>query len=321
MKKVSIIIPVYNVALYLQKCVDSLLAQTYDNIELILVEDGSTDGSDVLCDTLEKTDARIHVYHGENKGVSAARNTGIAKAEGDYICFCDADDFVEKDMYEYLVSLLEKNEADMAMCGGWVDYGMNRCTPFMVPPKQLCLDAKESIIQLHKKTFFSAYIWNKIFCRDLLEQESFQEELCFAEDYDILCRVLPHCKKVICGTEPKYHYVQRDTSICKESYGERFRRAEKMFGRYKEYWQKCFAAEYEVFEAHYMYEIIGLMAVISRSKDYTCQDWKRMQKYVRKHIWSYWRNKEAGIVLKISALFICVNGHLFGLAYRIKNYL
>lgn len=122
MKKVSIIIPVHNAADTLTVCVDSILAQTYSALEVILVENHSTDDSYRLCQELQKKDRRIKVIRSEKKGVSAARNEGIRLAGGEYIGFCDADDHMEKEMYAYLVSLLEEKDASIAMCNGFVSY-------------------------------------------------------------------------------------------------------------------------------------------------------------------------------------------------------
>ena len=114
-KKVSLIIPVYNTEKqYLQKCLESAIAQTYSNMEIILVDDGSTDGSADLVDEFAGKDHRVLVIHQQNGGESNARNTGLRAACGDYIAFMDCDDFIEPQMYEQLVQALEENDADMA---------------------------------------------------------------------------------------------------------------------------------------------------------------------------------------------------------------
>ena len=115
-KLISIIIPVYNVSKYLDKCVKSILLQTYSNLEIILVNDGSTDGSGVLCDELKKTDKRICVIHKPNGGLSDARNAGLDIATGDYIGFVDSDDYVEPDMFQILLENAMKYDADVSGC-------------------------------------------------------------------------------------------------------------------------------------------------------------------------------------------------------------
>lgn len=114
---ISVVVPVYNVKKYLQECVDSLIKQTYSNIEILLIDDGSTDGSSELCDQIEKQDSRIRVIHKTNGGLSDARNNGIEVARGSYISFIDSDDFVAPNYFEVLYNAITKNNADLAMCG------------------------------------------------------------------------------------------------------------------------------------------------------------------------------------------------------------
>ena len=113
--KVSIIVPVYNVEKYLEKCLDSIVKQTYENIEIILVDDGSTDKSGTILDQYAEMDNRISVIHKKNEGVSTARNTGIEAARGEYICFADADDYLMPDYVEYLLTLAVDKNADIAI--------------------------------------------------------------------------------------------------------------------------------------------------------------------------------------------------------------
>ena len=120
--EISVIIPIYNVEKYLEKCIDSVLAQTYRNIEIILVDDGSTDKCADICDSYLKKDSRVKVIHKVNGGLSSARNAGLDIAEGDFISFVDSDDFIEKEMLEKLYEALMEADADMAVCNfRWID--------------------------------------------------------------------------------------------------------------------------------------------------------------------------------------------------------
>ena len=115
--KISIIVPVYNLENYIEKTIEQLISQTYKNLEIILVDDGSTDKSLELCNTFAKRDNRILVVHQQNQGVSVARNTGIKHATGEYIGFFDGDDDIESDIFEFLYNNLVKNNADISICG------------------------------------------------------------------------------------------------------------------------------------------------------------------------------------------------------------
>lgn len=116
MKKISVIIPVYNVEKYLFRCVDSIIGQTYHNIEIILVDDGSTDSSPKICDEYQKIDKRVKVIHKKNSGAASSRNIGLANAKGDYIAFIDSDDYIELDMYENMMKINEEYNCDIVLC-------------------------------------------------------------------------------------------------------------------------------------------------------------------------------------------------------------
>ena len=118
---ISIIVPVYNVKDYVEKCLDSICGQTYKNLEIVVVDDGSTDGSGEICDTYAQKDPRVKVIHRENRGVSAVRNEGLDIALGEYIGFVDGDDWIDSDMYEFLYELLIVNEADISVCSHYIE--------------------------------------------------------------------------------------------------------------------------------------------------------------------------------------------------------
>ena len=116
MKLLTIVVPSYNVEKYLNRCVDSVLKQTYKNLEIILVDDGSTDCSGKICDSIKEKDCRVNVIHKQNGGLSSARNAGLDVATGDFIGFIDSDDWVTEDMYEYLLGLFNKYEVEIVSC-------------------------------------------------------------------------------------------------------------------------------------------------------------------------------------------------------------
>lgn len=116
-KLLSVIVPVYKVEPYLHRCVDSIRNQTYKNLQIILVDDGSPDNCGKICDEYAELDARIIVVHQENRGLSGARNTGLRYAKGEYVAFVDSDDWIAPTMYETLVRMIERNDLDMARCG------------------------------------------------------------------------------------------------------------------------------------------------------------------------------------------------------------
>jgi glycosyltransferase involved in cell wall biosynthesis len=141
---ISVIVPVYNVEAYLERCIDSIIAQTYENLELVLVDDGSTDASGSICDSYVQRDARIRVLHTANGGISAARNAGIAVAKGDLIGFVDSDDWIEPDMYACLLGLMRENDCDAAQIELWETAFPG--TPFKQKPERVDVYTGEDIL-------------------------------------------------------------------------------------------------------------------------------------------------------------------------------
>ncbi len=163
---ISVIVPVYNTEKYLAQCVNSILAQTYSNIEIILVDDGSQDSSPAICDDFAGKDARVRVIHNENGGVSAARNTGLDTARGEIVTFVDSDDYISPDMYMKLYGLMRDNDADIAMCSYMrVDASGNLCGDSQSSGNTEIITGDEALYRLVMPGFFGEYVdlWNKLY--------------------------------------------------------------------------------------------------------------------------------------------------------------
>ena len=172
-EKISVIVPVYNVEAYLEKCVESILKQTYTNLEILLVNDGSTDNSGELCDQLAQRDQRIRVIHKENGGLSDARNRGIEEASSDLIGFIDSDDYIDEDMYETLYRQMFESNADLSMCGHYDVY-------HQIPEKQVAtiqtweLTPQEAIKMVMEAKILSVTAVNKLYRKELFEELRFE---------------------------------------------------------------------------------------------------------------------------------------------------
>lgn len=200
-KLVSIIVPVYNVEKYIDKCVRSLLKQDYGNIEVILVDDGSPDKSGYIIDRLKEEDNRIVVIHQENHGVSSARNAGMAVASGEYITFVDGDDWVDANYVTYFVDLLEKSSCDVVMnknnYSGCNDISNNN---FSV------ISAEKAIEWIYLGDLFVA-VWNKMYRRSVLEENyiKFNEKIWYGEGMLFNVEFLQHVNSVAVGESAVYH--------------------------------------------------------------------------------------------------------------------
>ena len=219
MKKLSIIMPVYNTAEYLEKCIRSVLDQSYRDLELICVDDGSNDGSEIIVDRIAAEDRRMIVIHQKNAGESAARNAGLRLATGDYWGFMDCDDWLEPDMYESLIASLEENDADIA-CGSWFEEFPDN------PIEVKCLDEPKTVFDwqqlmyyIYKRDRYRAFgfMWDKVYREEVFFDENgelflFDEKLKLGADIIYLAQLGTNAKKVSFVNKSFYHYRQRETS-------------------------------------------------------------------------------------------------------------
>lgn len=221
---ISIIIPVYNTKAYLPRCVDSVCAQTYPNLEILLVDDGSTDGTGKICDDYVTKDDRIHVYHKENGGSSSARNLGLQKAQGELIGFVDSDDYIDSDMYALLWQGMEKYNAAVVQIGrDEIDEQGNRLPDVCVPPKQEIAVSHRDFLKellLHKG---DCSFCTKLFRRDLLAGKQFPEGA-LNEDFHFLVELLPEIGEIISLPRQTYHVFYRMNSNSRKTDKEQFSR-------------------------------------------------------------------------------------------------
>ena len=210
---ISIIVPIYNVEKYLNKCVESILKQTYDNLEIILVDDGSLDNCGNICDEYAKKDSRIIVLHKTNGGLSDARNKGINIAKGKYIGFVDSDDYIDNDMFEILYNLCKNNNADISM----ISYKeieneiiINENSNYT--NKVFKYNNIEAIKELLKDEKIKNYAWNKLYKKELFDGIEYPIKMAY-EDVGTTYKLFEKAKKIIWYDIPKYNYIRRGTSI------------------------------------------------------------------------------------------------------------
>lgn len=221
MPLISVIVPVYNVEKYLEYCVDSIQKQTIKDIEIILVDDGSPDNSGVICDRLAAEDNRIVVIHKKNAGLSSARNAGIDVARGQYLGFVDSDDWIEPDMYEYLLNLIMEYDADIADC----DMLETSLRDYTIQPQKdhiELLDRSGALDVFFRisKSNINYCVCDKLFKRDVFEQVRFQEGIIF-EDIDFNYRALVTISSVVVSDSQKYYYFKNAEGISRNSFREK----------------------------------------------------------------------------------------------------
>ena len=208
---ISIVIPVYKVEKYLEKCIESVLKQTYTNLQIILVDDGSPDNCGKICDEYAKRDSRIDVIHKVNGGLSEARNVGISKAKGRYIGFVDSDDYIKENMYEILFNLIKKYNADASICNLYdviegKEYIRNRNNGIQEYSR---LDILKEVL-LDKN--IQSYAWNKLYKKELFDEVKYPIGKKY-EDIGTTFYIFEKCNKIVVTSEPEYYYLKRSDSL------------------------------------------------------------------------------------------------------------
>ena len=213
MDLISVIVPVYKVEPYLDRCVQSIVDQTYQNLEIILVDDGSPDNCPAMCDAWAEKDSRIRVIHKENGGLSDARNAGMAIAAGDYIAFVDSDDWIDAQMYQYLYEAIAATDSDIAACGA------KRVWPDGRPKKELrsvnnyCILEPDSIMEAFiTSNGLIQTVWNKLYKRNVIKNILFPVGL-IHEDEFWTWQAMARARRVVTIQGSYYNYLQRDNSI------------------------------------------------------------------------------------------------------------
>ena len=229
---ISVIIPVYNVEKHLKKCLDSIVNQTYKNLEIILINDGSKDNSDEICREFAEKDDRIIYVSRENRGVSATRNEGIEMAHGDYFSFIDSDDYLELDTFEYLLNLIKEKDVDAVNYEHFITYPNKEEVVHRFAEENYGLfDRYGAQKQL---VYNVAFAWNKLFSKKIIKDLKFDQTILRGEDSLFARFAFSKAEKVWFDSRPLYHYVQSEDSAVRGDFRPSQLTAVKLFEAYDE---------------------------------------------------------------------------------------
>ena len=217
MPLVSVIVPVYNTEKYLHRCIDSILSQTFSDFELLLIDDGSTDQSGTICDEYARKDSRVKVFHKENGGVSSARNLGLDNTRGEWVTFCDSDDFIHKDMCRTLMNNIQEDEdADIIVCGvaDYVnDEVIHRQESSIIQEVEI-YSHREAVLKLLEDDEWKSYTMNKIYRSSLFQAIDFPVGRNLDEDFSVMHQVFHKSKRVLFNRSKFCYYRHREGSNC-----------------------------------------------------------------------------------------------------------
>lgn len=310
---ISVIVPVYNVEKYVEKCIESIVNQRYFDLEILLIDDGSTDSSGKICDRYQIRDKRIKVFHKENGGLSDARNYGMKLASGKYIIFIDSDDYLDIEMISLLYSELKESMADISVCGF---YEVNEDGSILLKQhdsgKRVLLDRKEAVKAVVEDREINSYVWNKLFKRELFSGIEFPFGR-YTQDIFIMYQVFNHAEKVVEINRPLYYYLHRSTSI----QGSRGHKLDwDQFCAYVER-EKQLHSEYPELVPFMVNEVcsfgIGIYQKFIKDSELIVEDEKR-QKEIRKILIKY--RRKAKINCKIKVRFYLWMIHYMPLLYE-----
>lgn len=216
MPQISVIVPVYKVEKYLGRCVESILTQTFEDFELILVDDGSTDRSGEICDEYAAKDDRIRVIHKQNGGVSSARNAGLDAAQGEFVAFVDSDDYVEPD---YLQVLCNHN-VDLSFCGSVRHLEDGSIKDNLIPTVDKGKNEKK-LLQVWLEKGYLCSVWAKLIRKSIINSLRFREDMCYGEDSVFVMSIANRCNTYFCTDKIMYHYVKYDSLTLTKSFSKK----------------------------------------------------------------------------------------------------
>lgn len=275
MPLISVIIALYNPGKHLYKCLDSIVNQTYKNLEIILVDDGSTDSSLSVCKEYAEKDSRVIVHHKDNSGVSATRNAGIRLAHGDYFSFIDSDDYLEPDAYEYMIELIQKHNVDAVNYEHFVTYTDREAVHMLKDENYGLFDRKQAMYQLVHNVMFA---WNKLFSRRIIEGVWFDEEIARGEDGLFSRLAINNADKVWFDKRPLYHYVQSDESAVRGNFRKSQLSGIKLIDRNEPFFKKYYPELYDSVMSNLLHLITTLYLDMRRDK----KDYRNEQKMIVK---------------------------------------
>lgn len=283
--EISVIVPVYNVEKYLNRCIDSILAQTFPDIEVILVDDGSTDNSGKICDDYSRIDDRIVVYHKENGGVSSARNLGLDYAKGKYIIFCDSDDEISPHLAIKCKEYIEKNDLDCIIyCYKYLaeeeTQSMNNKEGCLVPDMEL-LDHTTAFQMILEGKEFRMMACNKMYKAKTWKDIRFPVGRRYGEDTSVTYRIIDKCDRIGYLREPLYYYRKRDGSALHSKINQDNL---QLFDSYDELIEYTKIHHECLLEYAYYAYAIRLFDFISKAIDYGDRSFiKKVRVYIRRH--------------------------------------
>ena len=318
--EISIIVPVYNVEQYLSRCIDSILQQSFEDYEIILVNDGSKDNSGQICNDYVQKDSRIKIINQENAGLAISRRNGFRKSNGKYIMFVDSDDWIDKDTLKDMYKRAEENESEIVCMqfrrvnekGRKKDYG------FKFDPI-ICEKKEDMVYHMHTTRYISSSACTKLIRRDIMDSISFPINLAIGEEHNMVAQLILNADRVIIVDDIYYNYFFRSNSISHSGYNSKYdysldnyieieNKFENMFPSYKTS-LRSFYAEYEM----------AVVTAMCRNSVYNWNTIKKLRSVLTHGMKDILISRNTAVYFKISAFLIAYFPHIFIVLFRIVH--
>ena len=262
--KISVIVPVYNVEKYLERCVDSILSQTFQDLEIILVDDGSPDACPEMCEDYAKRDGRIKVVHKENAGLGMARNTGLDAAGGEFVIFLDSDDWMDPCQCECLFNDISRTDCDFALCGYKDVSDEEILRVHQICKKRVAVESGE-LLRLYLTDKVNMSVWHGIYRRSFIEENNFRflsEREIVSEDVTFSIRMAKASSKVLLLPYAPQNYYKNSCSITSARVSQRYEKMLRMFDEVKSYFDKEKQVEFKThFDAFFLLRAFDVLAL------------------------------------------------------------
>lgn len=317
---ISIVIPVYNTSDKLDYCLQSIISQDYCDFEVVIINDGSTDLSKEICDSYVNRDKRFRVFHTINQGVSAARNLGISKSMGIYICFIDSDDYIESNYLSYLVEGFQKKNVELSICGYFIETNseLKDCSNY----PYMDMDRTELINSIFSFKGPRAYLWNRLFIRKIILENDirFDSNIYYGEDNLFIFKYIQHINKAYYLNKPLYHYIINQESATNSRIEAK---------RFNEKWLSEFYV-YEIMENEYFHNnvtdifyerqaivYLNLFILMSKHSYYDKIIFNRIKQSISRNFYKLITHNKLNKSKRLLVLFIVISSKLSYLVVKL----
>ncbi|MDY3918785.1 MAG: glycosyltransferase [Candidatus Limivivens sp.] len=314
-KKISVVVPCLNGADFLPRCIESLLAQTFNELEIIIVNDGSTDETGEISKKYADEYSNITVLTKKNEGLPQARRSGLEIVNTPYVGFVDSDDWVEKNMFQMLFEQIENNNADVSCGGFFLDWTRRSETVRQCFETGTVLDKGEAVSHLHRRDAIHPYLWNKLYRIELFQKVNFPKGNFIGEDYATIIQVLERVQKIAIVQDPVYHYVQTHASMSRSGFCSNHVNAYQKYCENRRQMEKKYPECRAEIQNYMETEFLSFIVAMSRNKNYDKQIAKEITLFVRKNLMQYLSSSYIEGKFKVSALACAISYKVLAVLY------